>query len=275
MPSLSQTQGSFARALLDPSDPAPQDVRRPAGADATAPQTRRFDIYRNNVAVAAIDALGETFPAVRALVGEEFFRATARAYLTQSPPRSPLLFRYGATFGDFLQTFPPAARSVPYLADVARFEFARLQAFHAPDAAPLSIAALGEIDPARVASVTFSVHPSVSLSRSGYPVVSLWAASTGLMTSDQVDMGRAEDGLVVRPHLQVDSHILPPGGGPFLAALIAGKNLATAAEAGGAAVPDFDLSTHLAGLFETGAIAGVLPPPADSVQPNAAPRAGL
>ncbi|MEM7025291.1 MAG: DNA-binding domain-containing protein [Pseudomonadota bacterium] len=259
MPKLADSQAAFARALAEPSDPAPFDVRRPGGITANVAQTKRFDVYRNNVTVTAIDALGDTFPAVRALVGDDFFRATARAYLDQSPPRSPLLFRYGATFGDFLEAFPPAAR-VPYLGDVARLEFARLQAYHAADVLPIAISTLGEMPPDQVANAVLETHPSVSLIRSAFPVVSLWGASSGLTSSDQVDIGRAEDALTVRPGLNVESRILPAGGGPFLAALLDGKTLGEAAATAAAAVPDFDLSAHLTGLFEAGTfVRAILP----------------
>ena len=251
MPTLADTQAAFAKALTNPSDPAPKDIRRPGNGAPKATQTKRFDIYRNNVTVAAIDALGETFAAVRALVGDEFFRATARAYLDQAPLRSPLLFRYGDTFGDFLASFPPAAH-VRYLGDVARLEFARLQAYHAADATPLGVSALGEIPPDEVAAVTLEAHPAVSLIRSTYPLVSLWGASSGLISSDDVNMGQAEDALTVRPALDVETRILPSAGAGFLAALLDGKTLGDAAEAGAAAASDFDLSVHLTGLFEAG-----------------------
>ncbi|MEM7168571.1 MAG: DNA-binding domain-containing protein [Pseudomonadota bacterium] len=252
MPSLSDGQAAFARAILDPLEPAPSDIQRPTGLPHTAPQVRRFDIYRNNVTVAAIDALGDSFPCVRTLVGEEFFRATARAFLDKSRPRSPLLFRYGDTFGDFLEFFPPAARSVPYLADVARLEFARLRAFHAGDVNPLSIATLGETADDKLATLVFGIHPSVSLIRSRFPVASLWAATSGLIDSDKVDMNSAEDALVVRPYLEVNTHILPREGAGFLAALLQKKTLQEAAEIGGSSATDFNLSLHLAGLFEYG-----------------------
>lgn len=251
MRTLADTQAAFARALVSPDDPVPGEIRRPGLPETTAAQTKRFDVYRNNVVAAATGALGDTFPAVRALVGDEFFRATARAYLDATPPRSPLLFRYGATFGDFLETFPPAAR-VPYLGDVARLEYARLQAYHAADVAPLEIAALSAIPADEVAGVTFDIHPAVSLIRSSFPVVSLWAASTGLMSSDDVDVTRAEDGLTARPGLDVDTRILPAGGAAFVEALLDGRTLGDAAESAMAAEPAFELSEHLAGLFEAG-----------------------
>lgn len=259
MSSLAELQGAFARALTDPGRQPPPELRRTGGPGSETARPKRFDIYRNNVTVAAIDALAETFPAVRQLVGDEFFRAAARAFFEASPPSSPLLFRYGATFGDFLKGFPPAA-GVPYLGDVARLEFARLQAFHAADATPVAISALGAVPPETVAGVTFESHPSAALTRSRYPVVSLWGASTGLAASEDVDMNRAEDALTVRPGLSVESRILPAGGGDFIAVLIGGGTLGEAAGAGASAAEGFDLSQHLTGLFETGIVTRVIPP---------------
>ncbi len=259
MPSLAETQRAFASALTDPAQAPPAEIRRPGGAPGAKGQTKRFDVYRNNVAVAAIDALTDIFPAVLKLAGEEFFRAAARVFIGRTPPASPLLFRYGAGFGDFLDGFPPAA-STPYLGDVARLEFERLQAHHAADAAPVGIGRLGEIPSGEAASVKLTPHPSVSLVRSKFPVVSLWGASTGEISSDDVDMSRSEDALIVRPGLEVETRILPPGGGAFLGALLAGRTLGEAAEAGARADGGFDLSAHLAGLFEAGAFIEILKP---------------
>lgn len=122
MPSLAESQAAFAQALGEPALPAPADIQRP---EPGAMQTRRFDVYRNNVAVALSDALRDIYPAVQALVGEEFFQACARVYVEHAQPASPLMHLYGAEFGAFLDDFPPA-QSVPYLGDVARLEFARL-----------------------------------------------------------------------------------------------------------------------------------------------------
>ncbi|MEM8915316.1 MAG: DNA-binding domain-containing protein [Pseudomonadota bacterium] len=257
MPTLDQAQAAFSEALLDASLAAPGDVKRPFAAGTDGSQTKRFDVYRNNVTVTAIEALGDTFPAVRTLVGEAFFSGAARIYFQQTPMRSPLLFQYGSTFGDFLDGFAPA-RSVPYLGDVARLEFNRLQAYHAADAAAVPITALASVPEEAVEGLRFTPHPSASLIRSRFPIVSLWGASTGLISSDGVDMSRPEDALTIRPGLEVDTRALPSGGGAFLAALLAGETLAAAAAAGGAADPDFDLSAHLTGLFSAGTFVDVV-----------------
>ena len=259
MPSLAETQRAFASALTDPEQAPPAEIRRPGGAPGVKGRMKRFDVYRNNVAVAAIDTLADIFPAVLKLTGEEFFRAAARVFAGRSPPASPLLFRYGAGFGDFLDGFPPAA-STPYLGDVARLEFERLRSHHAADAMPIGIDRLGEIPADEAASVRIRPHPSVSLVRSKFPLVSLWGASTGRSSPDDVHMSRSEDALIVRPGLEVETRILPSGGGAFLGALLAGRTLGEAAEAGTQADDGFDLSAHLAGLFEAGAFIEILEP---------------
>ena len=60
----------FAAALLDPDRRVPDGISGPDGKRAN----KRFSVYRNNVTVGLIDALGEIFPAVKRLVGSDFFR---------------------------------------------------------------------------------------------------------------------------------------------------------------------------------------------------------
>src|SRR6266542_3456863 len=71
----------------------------------------------------AAEALATTFPTVQALVGEDFFRMLARAFVGQSPPNQPVLAEYGAGFPAFIAGHD-AARDLPYLADIARLDWA-------------------------------------------------------------------------------------------------------------------------------------------------------
>lgn len=254
MPQLADLQGAFAAALCDAALPVPDAVATP---DVVG-QSRRFDVYRNNRMVSLIEALETTFPAVLRLVGEAFFKAAARAYIDREPPQSPVLLLYGRGFGDFLDGFPPAAK-VPYLGDVARLEWARLNAFHAADAEPLTIDSLAALPPAELGGLRFDLHPSLQLLRSRWPVVSLWAVSSGSDPAASVDMNLGQDVLVVRPALAVDTRVLPGGGFDFIGPLLAAASLAEAAERATLNDPAFDLAVHLQGLFEVGAVTAVLP----------------
>jgi hypothetical protein len=140
----------------------------PAGLDPLA----RFGIYRNNVTAVLTGALGINFPATLGLVGEQFFAAAASRFIAAAPPREACLAFYGVGFPDFLAAMPEA-RSVPYLADTARFEWALRVAAHAPDVAPLTPQDLAAIPAARHESLRFAAHPATSVLTLEYPADSI------------------------------------------------------------------------------------------------------
>ncbi|MCC6948313.1 MAG: putative DNA-binding domain-containing protein [Bradyrhizobiaceae bacterium] len=243
------TQQCFSAALLDPERPVPEAL---TSHTARVPQ-KRFAVYRNNVVTGLVDALAGRFPATQRIVGEEFFRAMARLYVTAEPPRSPLLMQYGETFADFIARFEPAAE-VEYLADVARIEAARMRVYHAADAAPLDAKRLQNIDNSALGELRFARHPSAEIVRSAHPVVTIWAMNAGELPLGAIEDWRGEDALIVRPSLEVHVHALPPGGAAFLFSLFSGAPLAAAATAGQAENEEFDLTVNLAGVISSGAV---------------------
>jgi hypothetical protein len=244
----------FADALLNPDQPIPGAIT----AHNTAMPTRRFAVYRNNVVVSLVKALKNRFPAVEKIVGEEFFAAMARVFVTQQPPRSPLLASYGDEFPGFVTAFEPA-RELPYLSDVARLEAARTRAYHAADATPLGAGDLATLDADAIAAVRIDLHPSAEIVRSPHPVVTIWAMNSGEQPLAPIENWRGEDALVVRPHLEVEVRALPPGGAAFLLALAAGRPLGEAAEAALADDSAFDLTGNLAGLIGSGLVRAIVP----------------
>lgn len=248
MPSLADIQKEFARALRDPESPTPRPVRK----TPSAKHSRRFDVYRNNMVVSLIEALASTFPAVQRLVGDEYFKAAARAYIERHPPRSPVLLLYGEFFGEFLDRLPSAS-GVPYLGDMARLEWARINALHAPDAEPAVIEVFAGLPETELESVTFGLHPSLSVIASRWPVVSLWSASLD-SGSAEVDMKTAEHAVVIRPVLNVGVHGRDPGDGAFLEALSRGLDLGSAAQQALETSEHFDLAAQLQFIFEIGAV---------------------
>lgn len=247
-------QADFTAALLDPALACPPGLRAWNGSDPAA----RLAVHRNNVVGSLLDALALTFPVVQELVGIEFFRAMAAVFVRQSPPRSRILARYGEDFADFIERFEPAA-SVPYLADVARLEMARVRAYHAADAETLAAqgvsAALASAN--RIAELRLVFHPSVSIIRSRHAVVSLWAAHQEGGELVSIDPDQPQDALVLRRGLDVLVLRLPPGGAAFIETLRSGDALADAAAAAATCAPAFDLSTTLTLLMSHGALSSL------------------
>jgi len=233
------TQGEFVRALLDPDLPPPRGLMASHGASPTG----RFAVYRNNVIGGLVDALAQRFPVCLRLVGDAFFRATAQCYVRTALPASPMLFEYGESFGDFLAAFEPA-RELPYLPDVARLEYAVGRAYHAADAASLSLEELRSAPADQLDGATVVFHPSTQLVCSRYPIVSIWRAN---MSDESITpiADHAQDALVTRRQSTVEAHALAAGGSTFVRKLMEGAALHAAAEAAKRAAPSFDLSESL------------------------------
>ena len=114
----SDLQSAFRAALF--GAPLPRGVTARAPSEAT----RRFDVYRNNVAYRLTRALAERFSVIERLVAAPFFAAMAGAFIAAHPPQRSVIAEYGTAFPGFLAGFPPVAH-LGHLPDVARIELAR------------------------------------------------------------------------------------------------------------------------------------------------------
>jgi len=186
VPALHELQRAVYHSLAAHDD---GDAVAHVRADGVA-AAERLSIYRNTFYGALTNALRLSYPAIHRLVGKEFFEVLAQQFIDAQPPCGAYLDEYGAGFADFLTRFPAAA-SLRYLADVARLEWAVNRALHAPDAAPLDVAALravGETDHDRVG---FVPHPSLSLVMASYPVDTIWRA---VLEQDDAALGAIDLG---------------------------------------------------------------------------------
>jgi hypothetical protein len=241
-------QSAFANALLKPEEAAPLGLRDPYGR----PAPKRFAIYRNNVVAGLIEALKASFPVVRRVTGEEFFKAMARVYVVHHPPRSPVLLEYGETFPAFVDNFEPVA-SLPYLGDVARIERAWLDAYHAPEAAPFSSSTLASIPPTLLSGLRFHLHPSLRLIRSKFPAFTIWSTNIEGGTPIAVDLGAGgENVLLCRQTAGVEIHPLTDAGVEFVHSLADGRSVREAAASALNSGNDFDLAALLSKMSEAG-----------------------
>ncbi|TCL08979.1 putative DNA-binding protein [Shimia isoporae] len=241
---VSQTE--FRGALLDGARDRPlglvDDKGRAAG--------RRFDVYRNNVAVSLTEALAQGFPTIAKLLGEENFNAIAGVFLRQSPPASPLMMHYGAGFPEFLSAFEPL-QHLGYLGDVAKLELALRRAYHAEDASPIAPDALAEIDPLQLGNVVMTFAPALEILQSPWPQHAIWAFN---MANGPKPEATAQDVLITRAEFDPTPHALPAGAYACMAALMEGKTLGEGVSAGSEVAANFDLGALLALLLGGNAI---------------------
>src|SRR5215468_3076483 len=172
MSTLPDIQAGFAAAILREDA---SDVARAIVSDGL-PSAARVQLYRNHVLSSLTEALATTYPVVCRLVDPRFFGFAADAYIRRHPPTTPCLFEYGVTFPDFLGAFPPCA-DYPYLADVARLEWAMNTALHAEEATSIAGAALAAVPPDDVERLVLRIDPAAAWLRSEWPVDRIWAAN--------------------------------------------------------------------------------------------------
>lgn len=202
----------FRAALFDPRHATPLDWCTSDGSDP-AP---RLAVHRNNVVGSLVDALADNFPVTERLTGSEFFRAMAAVFVRSHPPQSPILAHYGAEFPAFIANFGPAS-GLPYLADLARLEFAWVTAYHAADASALDATALGRAlsTPEALHELRFAWHPSLQVLGSPYAVVSLWAAHQNEEDFAGLVIDHTEQAIVLRDALEVVVLPVAPGAACF------------------------------------------------------------
>jgi len=242
VPTLLELQRAMRSGIVE------HDSAAVAGALATGVRPDRLDIYRNTIFSGLTRALQLSFPATQRLVGGEFFAGAADAFIREYLPRTAYLDQYGGEFPDFLSGFPPAT-SLPYLADIARLEWAVNHALHAPDEMPLDLARLAALAPDVQGRVTFRAHPSVVTLQSNFPVDEIWRA---VLDADDRALAAADLAagsvflLIERDPTGVEVTRLNEAEWRFLHALCRGEPLFCAVDSATDIDPAGQLAEHLA-----------------------------
>ena len=223
---------------------------------ASAP-TRGLTAYRANAQANAQRALAAAYPVLAQLVGEDNFAFLARDFWHQHPPQRGDL----AHWGDALAVFVDAAsqlQHLPYLADVARIEWALHVRASAQDADQdlASFALLSEQAPEHV-RLQFS--PGTCVLPSSYPAAAICLSHRGEGRLEGaaalLQAGIAQTALVWRCGFVPCLQALAEADIGFVHASLQGASLARALDAAHA---DFDFSAWLTAGVQSGLVLGVL-----------------
>ncbi|MBV9575679.1 MAG: putative DNA-binding domain-containing protein, partial [Gammaproteobacteria bacterium] len=126
-------------------------------------------IYQNNRLSHLLNALEQTYTLILKLVGEDFFRAAAKAYINFYPARSGNLQDYGEYFGDFLSDYAPA-QSLFYLSEIANFEWICHTLYFAADHAPFNVEVLNSFSIDEYQQLRFVLNPACCLMSLSIPI---------------------------------------------------------------------------------------------------------
>jgi len=218
-------------------------------------------IYRNSAIANITQALALTYPVIDKLVGSDFFKATCRQFIFLHWPKSGNMDDYGAEFSLFLAEFTHT-KSLVYLSDVARLEWAFHQSALANDANMTDWSALAQVED--ILQLQFTLAPSVKLISSIYAIDEIWQKNQDNappdIEGDEVDIERSNKTFLVLFRKELKTVIMTITEGEFVL-LHAFKSLQVFEQAiivATAKQEDFSIDHSLQKFIELGVISGFI-----------------
>jgi len=128
----------------------------------------RLEIYNRQYWFRLKDCFFEDYPGLQAILGPRRFERLALAYLEECPSRSYTLRNLGRPLVEFLKANPRWTRPLQKLAlDMARLEWAHIEAFDKEAQPRLQVDSLLESDPS---ALRLNLQPHISLLELGHAV---------------------------------------------------------------------------------------------------------
>lgn len=169
-PSLRELQALFWRALDGSVEP---DLEHAVCSTPSFAAADRLGIYAGMYFGRLRDVLADDFQQTAGALGDGRFAETVRAYLAEHPSEHPSVRHLGRPFAAFLAA-RPVSGAPPWAPDLARLEWARVEVFDAPDAAPIGLADLGRVPAADWPSLRLRPIPALEVVESDWPLDQIW-----------------------------------------------------------------------------------------------------
>ena len=168
---LAQLQAGFQAYLLNSKTCAA--FKSQIVADKKVGISKRLSIYANAYQLRIIEALATAYPNLKALLGDDLFNKTARAYIAAHPSTYRNMRWVGDEMAAYLTHKLP---QYPVAAEMAQFEWALGLAFDAEENPSLQLQELATIAPETWGFLRFDLQPCVQLCHFKQNTVALWQA---------------------------------------------------------------------------------------------------
>jgi hypothetical protein len=170
-PALDELQAHFQRYVLTGEGAFVGAIVGDARADADTRASIYYEAYRLRL----VEALETDFDALRDYLGEERFDELCRDYVGAHVSDHYSIRHYGRHMACFLADTGPW-RDEPFLAELATFEWAMMDAFDASDAPIAAVADMGQVPPEQWPGLTFALHPSLQRINLSWNAPAVWNA---------------------------------------------------------------------------------------------------
>lgn len=257
---LDKVQHLFANFILCKqvtSDKLPLELASLFSSGDSIPE--RLDIYRNNIVKSLTNSLLATYPLINNLTGEKFASYLMRSFVLENPPERACLAYYGKGLEKFIENFPPAGQ-LPYLAALARLEWAINMAYYAEDDHSVTPADIEDKLCGDIYNLSLRLRSSVSLTYSKWPLLKIREFCNRYDDKCQDTLNINQPGgaiMVYRPLLEVKVLSIEPSEYNFLK-LLQVKKLGEALEELLINHPSFDFNQFLNRHFKLGTFSSLL-----------------
>jgi hypothetical protein len=250
--------------LAVPRSPLAASARAALANEVLTPWERGLNAYQANGHDSAKRSLLAAYPVVAALIGDDSFALMAREFWHRHPPVRGDLACWGEALSGFVAANLQLA-DVPYLADVARVEWALHRAAGAPDATA-DLASFALVTRADPDTLTLQLPPGTVVVISEWPVASLVTAHgvgepSMEVAAARVQTRQGECAVVWRQGLRPRVAPCTHAAAALLQALVRGCSLPASLNDALEADPDFDLGPWLNAAVADGLVLGASPLP--------------
>jgi hypothetical protein len=222
LPTSAEIQRALAERILGGEAPELEAwIDVPRGVDAA----KRLAAHINGYPARIEESLGETYPALRHVLGDGDFAELADRYRPHLPPGESNLGFVGSELPAFL-TRERLVRDLPFLVDLARLEWAVWGCFHARLVASFEASTCAAWTPDEWSRACVHFQPGVAVVRSRWPVRSLRECRNVAREDVDLDlMNRPENVVVYREGLTVVTRAVADLEAEMLDRLAAGESL--------------------------------------------------
>jgi hypothetical protein len=167
---LKDLQKNFKRHLFNQESPIAQHI-----VSDTLSSAVRLGIYANAYVSRLLEVLENDYPVLHTLLGDEAFYELGQAYIQRYPSTYASLRWFGQHFPLLAQKRSPYSKN-PWIAEMAEFEWALVDAFNASDEPPITENDVAQVPPDQWPEICFVFHPSVRSVTYHWNILPVWQA---------------------------------------------------------------------------------------------------
>ena len=191
MNQLAKLQNTFQDYVLKPN---PTACTTWVSAEGKSAPEKQLSIYSYAYHARLEEVLANDYPAILMAIGEDYFHQLATNYIEAHPSKFFSLRDFGAGFANFIADLIQQQTSwqeMPWLYELAIFEWSLGQAFDAADDNLFSIEDMASIAPEAWPELKFKLHSSVQRLNFEWNIIEMWQSLTA---EDPVEVQATKEG---------------------------------------------------------------------------------